>query len=94
MLSKQAERPWQCLPTNFGLNVFICTTYVASEKKAESGSKGTDYAEVDKRIMTVRDEVIISVDTKVKSTKEKLNTKVAAFTTKEVSLEKNRVMYE
>ena len=64
-------------------------TYVALEKNAESDSKGIDYAEVDKRIMTVKDEVTISVlKTKIKSAKEKFNTKVAACTTKEKSLEK------
>ena len=41
--------------------------YVALEKNAESGSKGIDYAEVDKRIMTIKDEVTVSVETKVKS---------------------------
>ena len=39
----------------------IQNMYVALEKNAESNSKGTDYAEVDKRIMTVKDEVPISV---------------------------------
>ena len=66
----------------------IRNIYVALEKNAESSSKGTDYAEVDKRIMTVKDEVPISVKTKVKLAKEKFNTKVAGCTTKEESLEK------
>ena len=67
----------------------IRNIYVALEKNAESSSKGTDYAEVDKRIMTVKDEVPISVKTKVKSAKEfSTNTKVAACTTKGESFEK------
>ena len=81
-------------PTNFGLNVLFPHIYVALEKKAESSRNGADYAEVDKRIMIVKGEVPISVKTKVKSAKEKFNTKVAGCTTKEESLEKNGVIYE
>ena len=68
--------------------------YVALEKKAESSSKGTDYAEVEKQIMTVKVSDDLSWDKSQIGKREVQHQGSFLHYQGRVTWKENRVIYE